>query len=82
MVEGGARVLVVDCRSMTDYERAAREYFVDWNRRHRDRIERVAVITANIAYRMIVSTMGLVSKQSMRAFPEPDEAYAWLSEQS
>jgi hypothetical protein len=70
--------LMVDCRKMTGYEAGARALFVQWNQAHRDRIDRVAVVTDNRLWHMVVSAMSLASGQSMRAFADPKLARTWL----
>lgn len=70
--------LLVDCSRMTSYEREARTFFVDWHREHRKVISAVAIVTNNMLYRMIISTMALASGQTMRAFDDTGAARHWL----
>jgi len=39
------RALIVDCTTMTGYERSAREFFVKWNRANKTRLTHVAIVT-------------------------------------
>ncbi len=71
--------LLLDCRTMTGYDGEARAHFVEWNTAHRRRVERVAVVTGNTLWHMVVSAMSLASRQEMRAFSELDPARSWLS---
>ena len=67
-VEATATGLLVDATDMTDYDAGAREAFVAWNERMRSRIARVAVITQKPLWRMVISAMGVASRQKMKAF--------------
>jgi len=69
--------LVIDCRRMKGYEGDARALFVQWNKANRPRIERVAIVTDNALYRMVISAMALASQQDMRAFGDVAGARAW-----
>ncbi|MCA9605241.1 MAG: STAS/SEC14 domain-containing protein [Myxococcales bacterium] len=70
--------LLVDCLEMTDYTAEARAAFVAWHRRHGPRIRRVAVVTPNPLYHMIVTAMSLASGTKMKAFSEATEGMGWL----
>jgi len=72
--------MIVDCVAMEDYEPEARVLFVNWHRKHR--LQRVAVITENRLWHMLVSAMSLASGQRMRAFSEVPAAREWLIGQS
>jgi hypothetical protein len=69
--------LVVDCLAMTGYDGDARSLFVEWNEAHRRRIERVAVVTGNKLWQMVVSAMALASRQEMKAFDSVTAARTW-----
>jgi hypothetical protein len=69
--------LVVDARAMTGYEGAARELFIEWNKKNRPRIARVAIVTDRISWRMVIAAMSLASGQAMRAFAELTRARRW-----
>lgn len=71
------RALIVDALAMTGYDDAARSLFVDWNRRHKDRILRVAIVTDSLMWRMVIGAMSLASQQAMQSFPSLAEARAW-----
>ncbi len=71
--------LIVDCRTMTDYDADARALFVSWNARFRPRINRVAVITEKILWHMVVAAMAVASGQTMKAFDSVDAAETWLN---
>src|SRR5512141_1636248 len=70
--------LIVDCRQMTGYDADARALFVSWNSSHRSRIRRVAVLTANPVWHMVIAAMAVASGQKMKAFAGPDAAESWL----
>jgi hypothetical protein len=70
--------LVVDARRMTGYDEAARSRFVEWNHNNRHRMYRVAILTDKLAWKMVIATMALASKQQMKAFSSMSEAFAWL----
>lgn len=78
-VDSSATAVLVDALEMTDYDAEARTAFVAWNRRTRDRIQRVAVVTDKPIWRMVISAMGVASRQKMRAFASKSEAREWLS---
>jgi hypothetical protein len=80
-VEAGRRVLLlVDCRTMTGYDAEARALFVSWNKAHRHRVDRVAIVTDNRLWHMVISAMSLASRQEMRPFADPAGAERWLEE--
>lgn len=73
-------VLVVDCSTMTGYDRDARAYFMEWHARHRTQIAKVAVVTQRPLWHGVVLAMGLASRVNMRAFDRREQALAWLDE--
>ncbi|HSQ66738.1 MAG TPA: STAS/SEC14 domain-containing protein [Polyangiaceae bacterium] len=78
-VDSSATAVLVDALEMTDYDAEARTAFVAWNERTRDRIQRVAVVTEKPLWRMVISAMGVASRQKMRAFASTSDARDWLS---
>ena len=78
-VDASAQALLVDALEMTDYDAEARSAFVAWNERVRDRIQRVAIVTDKPIWRMVISAMGVASRQKMRAFGSTREAREWLT---
>ena len=72
--------VLVDCRSMSGYDIDARSEFVDWNRKVKDRIVAVAVITENRLWHVVVASMGLASGQTMKAFLDDRLARTWVTE--
>ncbi len=70
--------LLVDCLTMNDYEGEARRLFTEWNAQNKNRVEGVAVVTDKLLWHMVVSTIGLASSQTMKAFSSADDAEAWL----
>lgn len=74
----GLAGLFIDCRGMTDYDLDARHAFVEWNRKWRPRVRRVAIVTSNRLYHMVIGGMALASGQAMRAFADADAARGWL----
>jgi hypothetical protein len=78
---GGPRLLLlVDCRRMTGYDADARALFVSWNTAHRHRIDRVAIVTDNRLWHMVIAAMSLATRQEMRPFPDPVNARMWLEQ--
>ena len=75
--QGPAPVLL-DCSRMEGYDLDARHAFVDWNKRSRDQVPRVAIVTANRLYHVVIATMSLAAGQQMKGFAEHTEAVAWL----
>lgn len=71
------KVLVIDCREMTGYDLDARHAFVEWNGKWRIKIERVAIVTTNRVYHVVITAMSLASGQAMRGFADHDAALAW-----
>ena len=74
----GQASLLVDCSLMTGYDADARELFVKWNSDHKQHIRRVAVITDNGLWHVVVSAMSLASRRSMKAFSVRADGVAWL----
>lgn len=79
-VAPSATALIVDASEMTDYDAGAREVFVAWNERNRGRIAGVAVVTRKPLWRMVISAMGVASRQKMKAFETVEPARTWLEE--
>ena len=77
VVPRSCSALVVDCRAMSGYDSDARARFVEWNAERRDIIRRVAVVTENMLWHMIIAAMALASRQDMKAFNTVDDARAW-----
>lgn len=71
--------LVIDSTQMTGYDDAARSLFVKWNAHNRSRIARVAIVTDKVLWRVVISAMGLASRQEMRPFTSLVEAQRWAS---
>lgn len=78
-VDASATGLLVEASDMTDYDAGAREAFVAWNDRMRSRITRVAIVTHKPLWRMVISAMGVASRQKMKAFDTVDAALTWLA---
>ncbi len=75
---GRAR-LMIDCRRVDEYEGDARDRIIKWARTQRDRVDRVAVVTDNVLWQMVLRTSSLASRQSMRGFTDIEDAFDWLS---
>lgn len=76
----GQIALLVDCSRMTGYDADARALFVAWNRDHKKRIDRVAIITDNGLWHVVVSAMALASGRKMKAFQSRAEAVSWTNQ--
>lgn len=74
---GAPRGLVVDCSQMTGYNMAARTTFVEWNKKWRGTISRVAIVTDKRLWHMVISVMAKASGQQMKAFVNLAQAQAW-----
>ncbi len=74
---GTCRALLVDCRKMTGYDADARALFVEWNAAKRHHLRRVAVVTENTLWWMVIATMALASRQKMKPFSDVDDAWRW-----
>ena len=61
---------------MTGYEPGARGVFVEWNRANRGRVRRVAILTDNLLWRMVISVMSLAATVDMKPFGDRSEATA------
>ena len=62
LLRAGSRLLLlVDCVGMTGYDAEARAQFVSWNAAHRHRIDRVAIVTDNALWHMVIAAMSLAS---------------------
>ena len=73
----GFAPVVLDCSRMDGYDLDARHAFVDWNKQWRDQISRVAIVTSNRLYHVVIATMSLASGQAMKGFATHDEAASW-----
>lgn len=74
------RPVLLDCSCMDGYDLDARHAFVEWNKKWREHISRVGIVTDNRVYHLVISAMSLASGQSMKGFAELSEAEAWLRE--
>ena len=74
--------VVFDCRNMTGYDREARHRFVEWHRTHLPSTARIAIITNNVLWHLVISTMALAAARTMRPFSDKPAAYRWLSDGS
>lgn len=70
--------LIVDCSGMTGYDMAARSTFVEWNKRWRGEISRVAIITDNQLWHMVISVMAKATRQPMKPFVNLENAQEWI----
>ena len=69
--------VLLDCTTMDGYDLDARHAFVDWNKQWKGRVERVAIVTPNRLYHVVIATMSLASGQAMKGFADHDEALHW-----
>lgn len=72
--------VLLDCLAMEGYDLDARHAFVDWNSQWRSRVSRVAIVTHNRLYHVVIATMSLAARQAMKGFSTTDEALDWLAE--
>ncbi|NVB38911.1 STAS/SEC14 domain-containing protein [Pseudenhygromyxa sp. WMMC2535] len=78
-LRSGPSPMVLDCRHMAGYDLDARHAFVDWNKLWRHQVSRVAIITQNRLYHVVIGAMSLASGQAMKGFAEEGEALAWAT---
>jgi hypothetical protein len=69
--------VLLDCSAMDGYDLDARHAFVDWNKQWKAHVTRVAIVTHNRLYHVVIATMSLASGQAMKGFGEYDDALAW-----
>jgi hypothetical protein len=72
--------VLLDCLAMEGYDLDARHAFVDWNSQWRSRVSRVAIVTRNRLYHVVIATMSLAARQTMKGFSTSEEALDWLAE--
>jgi len=72
-----ATPVLLDCSAMAGYDLDARHAFVDWNKQFKAQVSRVAVVTPNRLYHLVIATMSLASGQAMKGFAAHDEAVVW-----
>jgi hypothetical protein len=73
----GRASVVVDATQMTGYATAAREYFVAWHRRCRERVLRVAIVTNKPLWHMVIHAMSFATSVSMQPFSAQVAALEW-----
>jgi hypothetical protein len=78
LTNGSNRAVLVDCTAMQAYDLDARSTFTQWLSRHRARLSRVAIVTPNTMWHLVVSAMALASRTRLKAFMTLDEARHWL----
>lgn len=72
--------VLVDCLAMTSYDSEARSRFIRWGRESVQRLDRVAILTTNTLWHMIIRAMALASGVQMRPFAQSADAQTWLTE--
>lgn len=77
---GGPAPLIVDATQMTGYAAEARNLFVRRILSLRPRLGRIAIITGNPLWHMVIATMRLSTGTEMRAFHELADGRAWAGE--
>lgn len=70
--------LLLDCREMTGYEVEARHAFVEWNARVRGRLVRVAILTDQPLWWMVIAAMSVAARLPMKGFADEQGARSWL----
>ena len=70
--------LIVDCMNMTGYDMNAQTTFIEWNKKWREKISRVAIVTDKWVWHMVISVMATQSKQLMKPFNNLEKAQEWL----
>jgi hypothetical protein len=69
--------VLLDCLEMGGYDLDARHAFVEWNKQWKPHVSRVAIVTRNRLYHVVIATMSLASGQAMKGFADHDDALAW-----
>jgi len=62
---------------MTSYDMAARSTFVEWNKKWRGKISRVAIVTDKWLWHMVINVMAKAAGQSMKPFTNLEQAREW-----
>jgi hypothetical protein len=74
-----AVALLFDVLKMTGYDPPIRNLYIDWHTRHKQRVARVAVVTDHALWRVVVSTVGLAVRASVKTFTDPASAREWCA---
>src|SRR3954449_2931193 len=69
--------LLINALQVTGYDLSCRHVFTEWNKLHKARISRVAIVTEKLMWRAVIAGRALASGQTMKAFPSLDEAARW-----
>ena len=72
--------VLIDALPMTGYDLDARSAFVDWAKQTRGKVRRIAIVTSNPLWRVVINGMGLATRQPIRPFDARAEAELWLNE--
>jgi SpoIIAA-like len=75
---GALSAVIVDCSSMDGYDVDARAHFTAWLERHRSQMPKIAVVTHNRLYHLVISAMRLATGARVKAFDTLEEARAWV----
>ena len=70
--------VLVDATAMTGYELRARGAFVDWLKRNRAQINKVAIVTTNRLWRTVIYAMSIAAGVQMAPFERATDAERWL----
>jgi MFS superfamily sulfate permease-like transporter len=73
----GSAPVLLDCSAMDGYDLDARHAFVEWNKQWKTHVTRVAIVTSNRLYHVVIATMSLASGQAMKGFAQREDALAW-----
>jgi hypothetical protein len=71
--------VLLDCTGMEGYELDARHAFVAWNQHERERVSRLAIVTENRLWHVVITAMALASGQRMMGFTTEAQARLWLT---
>ena len=80
---GQPHPLIMDVLDMSDYDVAAREWFIKkWSPQYRPRVSKMALITKKTSWRMLTAAVALTTGQRLKAFPSVADAQRWLAERA
>ncbi len=76
----GPTNVIFDARQMTEYEISARTAFVDWHKRNKKKLRKIAIVTKNPLWRVVIHGMSLATGTNMKPFSDMSTAEAWFNE--
>jgi hypothetical protein len=76
--ERSPQSLIINVLEMKTYDVAARDWFVkSWSPKYRPLVNRLALVTNKVTWRMLTATVALATGQNMKAFASLADAESW-----